>query len=101
MTETPFPDTPPQSTPASPTSPTSTEPLTRDCVVEIINDADDFHEGGSRCEKEKEMNEKIHATDVGRSIGASRAILTLIRGSFCRTELLAPHLRIPTAISLV
>ena len=101
MTETPFPDTPPQSTPASPTSPTSTEPLTRDCVVDIINDADDVNEVGSECEKEKEINEKIHATDVGRSIEAPKAISTLTRVSFCGTELLAPHLSIPTAIPLV
>ena len=71
MTESSVPDTPPQTTPASPTSPTSTEPLTRDCVVDIIDDADDVHGGGSECEKEKEMNEKIHATDVGPSIANS------------------------------
>lgn len=71
MTETPVPDTPPQSTPASPTSPTSTEPLIRDCVVDIINDTDDVNGGGSECEKEKQMNEKIHATDVGPSTANS------------------------------
>ena len=71
MTETVVSDTPPQSTPASPTSPTSTEPLTRDCVVDIIDYTDDVNDGGSECEKEKEMNEKIHATDVGPSIGSS------------------------------
>lgn len=71
MTENAVLDTPPQSTPASPTSPTSTEPLTRDCVVDIIDDADDVNEFGSDCEKEKEMNEKIHATDVGPSIASS------------------------------
>ena len=70
MTETAALDTPPQGAPASPTSPTSTEPLTRDCVVDIIDDADDFNEGGSECEKEKEMNEKTRATDVGRSIAS-------------------------------
>ena len=75
MTETAVPDTPPQSTPASPTSPTSTEPLTRDHVINIIDDADDINEAGSECEKEKEMNEKIHATDVGRSIASFQSHL--------------------------
>ena len=71
MTETAILDSPPQSTPASPISPTSTEPLTRDCVVNIIDHADGVNEGGSECEKEKGLNEKTHATDVGWSIASS------------------------------
>ena len=71
MTETTVPSTPPQSTPASPTSPTSTEPLIRDCVVDIIDGTDGVNGGESECEKEKELNEKIHATDVGSSIANS------------------------------